>query len=127
MQPGEIGLAFILFGTGAEIPPTDVQYELTVTTSPVNTDPHSKTALKVTEANLSGDAVVGAAANATGKSLQGPFDVDVYCFDGDKLLVQRDDSAVQDGPIAPDGQVTFSVALNGASCPTFAVGVEGFD
>jgi hypothetical protein len=127
VRPGEIGLAYILFGKGAEIPPTEVQYELTVKTSSLNTVPHSWTSLKVTEANLSGDAVVGAAVNATGKSLEGPFDVDVYCFDGDRLLIQHDDSAAQEGPIAPNGQVTFSVALNGSRCPTFALGVKGFD
>jgi hypothetical protein len=126
VQPGEIGLAFILFGKGAQIPPADVEYEFTVATSPVNKVPTSRAPLKVTEADVSGDAIVGAAVNATGKPLNGPFDADVYCFDGDKLLTEGGDLAEQYGPVAPDGQVTFSVDLHGASCPTFTVGVEGF-
>ncbi|OBI40891.1 hypothetical protein [Mycobacterium colombiense] len=125
IQPGEIGLAFIYFGR-AKIPPEDVDYALTVSTSPVNRAPTSKAPLKVTEANVSGDAIVGAAVNATGKPLNGPFDAEVWCFDGDKLLTNTGDPADQNGPIAPDGQVTFSVPLHDRYCPTFTVGVEGF-
>ena len=127
VQPGEIGLAYIHFGTGAKIPPADVDYVFTVKTSQVNkVAPHSWAPLKVTEANVSGDAIVGAAVNATGKPLSGPVNADVYCFDGDKLLIQRGAVPMQYGPVAPDEQVTFSVDLHGASCPTFTVGVEGF-
>lgn len=125
VQPGEIGLAFILFGKGAQIPPADVGYELTVKTSPVNKVPTSRAPLKVTEANISGSAIVGAAVNATGRPLNYPFSADVYCFDGDTLLTERGDLAEQYGPLAPGGQVTFSVDLHGAICPTFTVGVDG--
>ena len=126
VKPGEAGLAFIYFGHGTQLPPADAEYEFTVKTSPANQDCYNTAPLKVTEANASGDAVVGAAVNQTGKSVEGPFGVDVYCFDGDKVLGEHGDFAEQQGPTAPDGQVTFTANLYGANCPTFIVGVGGF-
>lgn len=82
--------------------------------------------LKVTEANVSAEAIVGAAVNGTGESVAGPFPVSVYCFDGDKLLSETGTFAEQDGPIAADGHVTFSSNLYGAACPTFIVGLSWF-
>lgn len=111
VQPGEIGLAYIYFGKGAEIPPGDVDYELTVKTSPVNKAPTSRAPLKVTEVNGSGDAIVGVAVNETGKPVTYPITANVYCFDGDELLTEDGDLAEQLDSVAPGGQVTFSVAL----------------
>lgn len=126
VKPGEIGLAFIYFDGTSKLPPPDADYSFTVNTSPANQDSYNTAPLKVTEANTSGDAVVGSAVNQTGESVAGPFSVAVYCFDGDKLIGQHGSYAQQDGPIAADGQVTFTTALYGANCPIFAVGVGGF-
>lgn len=126
VKPGEVGLAFIYFGNGAKIPPPDAEYQFTVKTSKADQDAFNTAPLKVTEANSSGDAVVGAAVNQTGESVEGPFSVSVYCFDGDKVLSKHGAFAEQDGPIAADEQVTFTASLYGANCPTFTVGVSGF-
>ena len=126
VQPGEAGLAFIFFDGTAELPPADAEYEFTVKTSPADQSAYNTAPLKVTEANRSGDAIVGAAVNETGESLAGPFSVDAYCVDGDKVLSEHGNFAEQDGPLAADGQVTFSASLFGADCPTFVVGVSGF-
>lgn len=126
VKPGEIGLAFIYFAHGSTPPPADAQYEFTVNTSELDQDAYNTAPLKVTEANASGDAIVGAAVNQTGESVEGPFAVSVYCFDGDQLLGKHGAFAEQDGPAAPDGQVTFSASLYGADCPTFTVGVGGY-
>lgn len=126
IEPGEIGLAFIFFDGSAKLPPADAEYEFTVKTSEADQDSYNTAPLKVTEANSSGDAIVGSAVNGTGESVEGPFAVSAYCFDGDKLLGEHGDYAEQDGPIAADGQVTFTANLYGASCPTFAVGVSGY-
>lgn len=126
VKPGEIGLAFIYFAHGSAMPSADAEYEFTVNTSELNQDSYNTAPLKVTEANSSGDAIVGAAVNQTGESVEGPFAVDAYCFDGDKLLGEYGDFAEQDGPAPADGQVTFSASLYGADCPTFAVGVGGY-
>jgi hypothetical protein len=126
VKPGEVGLAFIFFDGTAKLPPADAEYAFTVKTSPADQDAYNTAPLKVTEANSSGDALVGAAVNQTGESVEGPFSVDAYCFDGDKVLGEHGDFAEQDGPIATDGQVTFSASLFGANCPTFAVGVGGY-
>lgn len=126
VQPGEVGLAFIYFGPGEPIPPADAEYEFKAKTSAADQDSYNTAALKVTEASTSGDSIVGAAVNSTGKPVEGPFSVGVYCFDGDKLLGEHGAFTEQDGPAAADEQVTFSVPLYGASCPTFAVGVGGY-
>ncbi|HEV7851763.1 MAG TPA: hypothetical protein VGP27_10430 [Mycobacterium sp.] len=126
VKPGEVGLAFIYFDGTAKLPPADAEYEFTVTTSPADQDGYNTAPLKVTEANSSGDAIVGAAVNQTGESVEGPFSVDAYCFDGDKVLSEHGDFAEQDGPISADGQVTFSASLYGANCPTFVVGAGGY-
>lgn len=126
VKPGEIGLAFIYFGNGSPPLPADAQYEFTVNTSKLDQDSYNTAPLKVTEANLRGDAVVGAARNQTGESVEGPFSVSVYCFEGDKLLGEHGAYAEQNGPAAADAQVTFSASLYGSQCPTFAVGVGGY-
>jgi hypothetical protein len=126
VQPGEIGLAFIYFGNGSKLSPADAEYEFTANTMAADQTPYNTAPLKVTEANTSGGAIVGAAVNSTGKSVAGPYSVSVYCFEGDKLLRQHGTFAEQQGPVAAGGQVTFSANLYGATCPTFAVGVNGW-
>lgn len=126
VKPGEVGLGFIYFDGSATLPPADAEYEFTVNTSPANQDFYNTAPLKVTEANASGDAIVGAAVNGTGESVEGPFGIDVYCFDGDMVLSEHGNFAEQQGPVAADGQVTFTADLFGANCPTFAVGVGGY-
>ena len=71
VQPGEVGLAFIYFGPDSALPPADAEYEFTVNTSASNQDFYNTAPLKSTEASASGDAIVGAAVNATGKSRRG--------------------------------------------------------
>ena len=46
---------------------------------------------------MSGEAIVGAAVNRTGKSVEGPFALSVCCFDGDKMLSQQGAFAEQQG------------------------------
>jgi serine/threonine-protein kinase len=126
VQPGEIGLAFIYFGGESQLPPADTKYEFTVNTMPADQSSYNTAPLAVTEANVSGGAIVGAAVNGTGESVAGPFSVSVYCFDGDELLSRTGDFAKQPGPLPADGQATFSANLYGATCPQFTVGVAGF-
>lgn len=126
VQPGETGLSFIYFEINSAHPPVDADYEFTVNTSTADQTSYNTAPLKVIEANSSGDSIVGAAVNHTGESVEGPFSVSGYCFDGDKLLSQYGAFAEQDGPAAADQQVTFSAALYGADCPAFTVGVGGY-
>lgn len=126
VKPGEIGLAFIYFGPDATVPPADATYEFTVETSPDDQGAYNTAALTVAEANASGDTIVGAAINKTGESVEGPFAIDAYCFDGDTVLSEHGNYAEQDGPISADGQVTFSASMFDANCPSFIVGVSGY-
>ena len=88
--------------------------------SPVNKAAMSRAPLKVTEANVSGDAIIGTAVNA-GKPVTYPIGADV-------LLRRRQDAhqggdiAEQFGPVAPGGQATFSVDLTaGTAQPSQSV------
>lgn len=125
VQPGEVGLAYIYFENGEAIP-EGTEYEFSAQTSSTDPTPYNTAPFTVTEATLSGDAIVGGATNKTGADATGPFSVSVYCFDGDTLLSQFRGFTEQDGDIAADGTVTFTESLYGASCPTFAVGVGGY-
>jgi len=125
VQPGEVGLAYIYFDNSAAVD-DGAEYEFTVSSSPVDTSSYNTAPFKVTEVNLVGDSIVGAATNETGAEATGPYSVGVYCFDGDNLISQFTDFAEQDGDIANGGTVTFSAPLYGADCPSFILGVGGY-
>ena len=124
VQPGEVGLAFIYFDGSSELPPTDAEYEFTVNTSAADQASYNTAPLKLTEASASGDAIVGAAVNGTGNpsGARSPFP----SIASTATSCSAGAFAEQDGPIAADGQVTFSADLYCAACPTFAVGVGGY-
>ena len=125
VAPGEVGLAYIYFENG-EVIPDGTEYEFTVDTSTVDTESYNTAPLKVTEASIAGDAIVGSATNESGAETTGPFSVSVYCFDGDNISSQFGSFAEQDGPIQDGGTVTFSAGLYGGTCSSFAVGVGGY-
>jgi hypothetical protein len=125
VQPGEVGLGYIYFENSEAIPDA-TEYSFTVETSPMDTESYNTAPLKVTESNLSGDAIVGSAVNQTGMSTDGPYSVAIYCFKGDNLVRHVGTFAEQDGPIEDGGTVTFSADLYGDKCESFAVGVGGY-
>ena len=125
VKPGEVGLSHVWFSNGAAIP-DDAEFEFSVSTRVAGTPILDNAQLTVTEANLSGSAIVGAAVNNTGAQVSGPFRVNIYCFDGDNLLSQDSTFTDQSGQIAPGGVVTFSNELYGQDCQSFTVGVSGF-
>ncbi|WP_454140844.1 hypothetical protein [Microbacterium lacticum] len=125
LQPGEAGLSYIFFDN-AEAIPADAEYEFQVSTSAADTSPYNTAPLTVTEANVSGDSIVGSATNETGAETTGPYSVEVYCFEGDALLSSMITFAEQTDEVADGGAVTFSASLFGDPCPTFVVGVSGY-
>lgn len=125
VQPGEVGLAYIFFDNSESIP-DDAEYEFAVETSPVDTSWYNTAPFKVTEVNLVGESIVGAAINTTGALAEGPYSVSIYCFDGDDLFANWIGYAEQIGEVVDGGVVTFSQSLYGDDCPTYAVGVSGY-
>ncbi|MCT9002346.1 hypothetical protein [Microbacterium memoriense] len=125
LQPGEAGLSYIYFDNADAIP-ADAEYEFQVSTSAADTSPYNTAPLTVTEANVSGDSIVGGATNETGAETTGPYSVEVYCFEGDTLLSSMITFAEQTDEIPDGGTVTFSANLFGDSCPTFVLGVSGY-
>jgi len=125
VAPGEVGLAYIYFENGDSIP-EGAEYEFEVETSPADMSFYNSAPLRVTEANVVGDSIVGAATNDTGAEVTGPYSVQIFCFDGDALIGHSLSFAEQDGDLEPDHTATFSVSLYDDPCPTFAVGVDGY-
>ena len=125
LQPGEAGLSYIFFDN-AEAIPANAEYEFQASSSAAYTSPYNTAPLTVTEANVSGDSIVGSATNETGAETTGPYSVEVYCFEGDALLSSMITFAEQTDEVPDGGAVTFSANLFGDPCPTFVVGVSGY-
>lgn len=127
LKPGEVGLSYIYFELNTTQPPAGASYSFSSETMPADTSSYNTSTLRVTEANRSGGSVVGTATNNTGKAVEGPYKVDVFCFTGvGKLRAVVGTFTDQDGKVGPSGEVTFTADLYGASCPKFVVGVTGF-
>lgn len=124
VQPGEVALSYIYFDN-IEAIPDDAEYEFSATSNKADTSSFNTAALKVTEANLVGESIVGEAVNEGGADATGPFGVSVYCFKGDEMVDHVMGYTDQDD--AADGKsVSFSEELYGKKCSTFAVGVSGY-
>jgi hypothetical protein len=126
IAPGEVGMAFIYFETGKEIPDSGATFEFSAETSEADTESYNTAPLAVDEANRSGKGIVGSATNKTGKPLTGPYSTEIYCFDGNNVTGEVGGFAEEDGDVAPDGTVHFTVDLFDTPCKTFAVGVSGY-
>jgi len=126
VQPGEAALDYIYFDNVSSVPDAGVTYEFTVKTMPADTSSYNTAALKVTQADNNGTAIIGAATNDTDAGVHGPFGVYAYCFDGENLSQLIQDYAPETGDVAAGGQVAFTVNLYDKKCDTFALGVNGF-
>lgn len=126
IAPGEVGMAFIYFEAGKNIPAAGATYEFSPETSEANTESYNTAPLAVGEANRNDTKIVGAATNKTGKPLTGPYSVGVYCFNGNNLTARVGDFAEESGDVQPNGTVHFTVDLYDAPCKTFALGVSGY-
>lgn len=124
VQPGEVALSYIFFDNIDAIP-DDAEFEFSASPSKADTSSYNTAALKVTEANVVGESIVGAAVNEAGADTTGPFAVSIYCFDGDQMIDQM--IGFTDQQDAVEGAtVTFSQDLYSTSCPSFVVGVSGY-
>jgi len=127
LAPGEAALSFIYFQIGTAPVPDTATFGFTFETIAADTSSYNTATAKVTEANLSGGSIVGTATNATRASMQGPYSVNVYCFDAAGAIVDTSGGfADQNANVAPGGNLTFTVSLYGRACPNFLVGVTGF-
>lgn len=126
VESGEVSLAYIYFRIGENIPQTGVDYEFSAESSPARSGFLRSADLKVDEITNTGRAIVGSAINATGKTLDGPFSVGIYCFDGNYIADQTMSFTEEGGGIKADASVHFSVNLYDKPCESFIVGVSGY-
>lgn len=126
VQPGEVGFAFIYFEDSKSMPDKGLAFEFTTETMPADDSSYNTAPVKVKEATYNGKSIVGTAQNLTGKNLTGPYDVQVYCFQGSKLTAELGSFADQDSDISNNDSVSFTVDLYDTKCATFTVGVSGY-
>jgi hypothetical protein len=126
LAPGEAGLSFIYFETSSAVP-AGATYSFSFETIPADTSSYNTSTVKVTEANQSGGSVVGTGTNTTGKAIQGPYSVEVYCFSTAGALTNTTGAFTDQSDNVPaGGNVSFTVPLYGTACPTFLVGITGY-
>lgn len=126
IAPGEVGMAFIYFETGKDIPANGATYEFSPQTSEANSESFNTAPIAVGEANRNGAKIVGSATNKTGKPLTGPYGAEVYCFAGNSITGHAGDFAEETGDVQPGGTVHFTVDLYDTPCKTFALGASGY-
>jgi len=56
----------------------------------------------------------------------GPYNVQVYCFAGNKLTAEVGSFADQSNDVAANAKVSFTADLSGTKCDKFTVGVSGY-
>jgi hypothetical protein len=126
LHPGELGLSYIYFQVGTAVPKAGATYTFSVASMPADSSSYNTASVKVTEANASAGSIVGTGANTTGKLLQGPYKVDIFCFNGPHFAFVRSAFTNENNDLQPGGAVSFTVNLDGAACPTFLAGISGY-
>ncbi|WP_138418857.1 hypothetical protein [Sinomonas gamaensis] len=121
---GGIALGYVYFAPNTTIA-ADSKLSFTVASKPVSGKPYNQD-LKVDQASLSGENIVGQATNTSKATLKSPYPVVVTCFDEKGgLLDSQMNFGSPDADLAPGESVTFQTGLYGKSCPSFLVGVSG--
>ncbi|MEV0802715.1 hypothetical protein AB0I34_33825 [Kribbella sp. NPDC050281] len=117
LKPGQVALAFIYFEMGGNPPPRNAKSIFTAQRAAPGTESFDSADIKVTEAERSGQRLVGTAENTNSKELEGPYG---------ELLSEHGTYAAPDGPLAANGSVSYSIDLYGQPCPTFLVGSTAY-
>lgn len=123
VRPGELALGSLSFSPPSSIP-ADATFSFTIETSePSAGGPFDSVSLKVTAARLVGRQVTGTAVNPTGTPIDGPFDVEVFCFDGSGKLGAVTGDVATPTKLEARGTASFLVDTEGP-CTTFLVAVS---
>ncbi|MFE4195862.1 FxLYD domain-containing protein [Paenarthrobacter sp. NPDC056912] len=106
---------------------TDSKIEFTVASRPVTGKPYFRD-LKVDQANIAGENVTGKATNSSDDKLSGPYSVHVTCFDEKGAMLDTlTGYASPSADIAAGQSVTFQIGLADKACPSFLLGVSGYE
>lgn len=115
---GGISLGYVYFDSKL---PSTAKIEFTVASKPLEGDPYFQD-LKVDQANAVGTTITGKATNTSKNDLNGPYSVNVTCFDkSGALLTSQKGFASPGADLAAGQSVTFQVNLYDEPCPTFLV------
>ncbi|MGO3255495.1 FxLYD domain-containing protein [Glutamicibacter ardleyensis] len=120
---GGIGLGYVYFGSDI---PSSSKIDFTVASQPVQGEAYFQD-LTVDQANVVGKSITGQATNNSELTLNGPYGVQVTCFDEKgKLLSTYGDFGKPDADLKPGQSISFQVDQYGGSCPTFLLGASGY-
>lgn len=130
VQPGDIGFASVLFPGGEELP-HDAEFDFEAKPQAqggaLADISYSQVHLTITEGHYSDQALTAVTANETGAEIHRPYDVQIYCFDGDTLLSESAGSLIidEEGSLGKGEKLTVSAGLL-PECPAFVFGVSGW-
>jgi hypothetical protein len=124
IDPGEASLVYVYFQN--KIPP-GATFDFSFDSQPPSTDSFNTADLKVVQANHVGSHIVGTAKNSTGKPVDGPFAVSVFCFSQAHMLTTTQGTyANGPDPLPPNKSVSFDIDLLTMPCPEHLVGSSGY-
>lgn len=129
IHPGEIGFATIFFPEGDDIPHSaDFDFLARPGASVAQAraaGDYASAPLTITDTYLSGPELVGRAVNRTGADTRAPYRVQIYCFDGDRLMSEFSGTTDEREGLSEDEDLMFSANFFRQECSSFILGVSG--
>lgn len=124
LAPGEAGFGYV--NIEGKIP-DDATYTFTAETQNLDHTYGNTAPVKISEANLSGDVIVGTGSNQTGATVGGSITVTGYCFSQDGKLIDMATGDISErGDLNPGDPITYSIDVSDQSCSSFLVGASGY-
>jgi hypothetical protein len=126
LQPGQVALGFVYLGVGTSVPSGSAM-TVQASAKPSSGDTYFADLL-VTEANNTGQQIVGTVKNPRNHEVQAPFNVDVFCLAPSGAL-QAEVSGFADvsDKLAAGATSPFTASLYSTPCQQFLIGASGYD
>lgn len=127
VQPGQWALSFVYYQPSTALAAND-SLSFSFQTSPATTGFYNTAAVQVTQSNRSGTSIAGGVQNTTGRPVQGPVSIGVFCLNsaGDPVNEIGGFTSGGSGNLAVGATDSFQVDLIQTPCPSYLVGASGY-
>ena len=127
LLPGQVSLGFVCLGIGSNVPAGSAM-SVQVSSTPAQSANTYTADLLITAANNTGQQLVGTLTNPRGHSIQGPYEVNVFCVaTTGTLQAEVGGFADASNDLAAGATSGFTIDLAGTACPNYPVGASGYD
>lgn len=124
LPPGQIAVGYVYFG---EDVPEGVTLEFEPQAEPFEESEFGSQDLRVIEAEVAADGIVGIAGNPTAEKLSGPFSVTGVCFDSSGEVRGYYSAFAAKDKLQVDESTPFSATFYGEGpCETHVIGLSGY-